>query len=177
MKITRTFSCWLVIAGFLASISFAADAPAKFNVSGLNFTRPASWEWVKVTSSMRAAQLRVADEASKTSADVIFFSGFGGSVKDNVDRWFAQFEEPRDKINAKTEEVTVGKRKVTYASAQGTYLSGMPGGPKTPMKNHTLLGAIVEAEGGNIFVRMTGPTELVQKSNGAFRAMIEGAMK
>jgi hypothetical protein len=177
MNMTRTFSYLLVIAGFLASASFAAEAPAKFNVSGLNFTRPANWEWVKVTSSMRAAQLRVADETNKASADVIFFSGFGGSVKDNVDRWFAQFEEPKDKISAKTDEVMVGKRKVTYASAQGTYLSGMPGGAKTPLKNHALVGAIVETGEGNIFVRMTGPTELVQKSSGAFKAMIEGAMK
>ena len=59
-----------------------------------------------------------------------------------MDRWFRQFEEPRDKINAKTEDVTVGKHKVTYVSAEGTYKSGMPGGPQTPMPNYALVGAI-----------------------------------
>ena len=44
---------------------------------------------------------------------------------------------------AKVEEVTVNKRKVTYAQAEGSYLSSMPGGPKTPQPNSMLLGVAV----------------------------------
>ena len=73
--------------------------------------------------------------------------------------------------------MTLGKRRVTYAEAQGTYLSGMPGGPKTAMPNHALLGAIIESDQGNVFVRMTGPIDLVKNSMAEFKKMIESGLK
>jgi len=177
MKTIKRLPSWLAVVAFTSTIIFAAEAPTQFEVGGLNFKRPANWGWVNVTSAMRKAQLRVVDDKTKNSADIVFFAGLGGSVKENVDRWFTQFQEPREKINAKTEERTAGKHKITFASAQGTYLSGMPGGAKTPLKDHALLGAIIETAHGNIFVRMTGPTDLVQKSTAEFKGMMEQAAK
>ena len=167
--------------GWIASILFAwcvavqaADAPAKFKVGEFLFARPDKWEWVEVTSSMRKAQLKVTDEKTKSSAEVVFFAGSMGGVQANVDRWFSQFQEARDK---KTEEVAVGKHKVTYVTTQGTYLSGMPGGARTPMKDHALLGAIITSPQGDVFIRMTGPAELVKSSTGSFKKMVEEALK
>jgi len=94
-----------------------------------------------------------------------------------VERWLRQFEEPREKINSKVEEATIGKTKVTYVQAEGTYKSGMPGGPLTPMPDYALLGTIIEAAEGNIFVRMTGPRELVKASRDDFKKMIESGLK
>ncbi len=90
-----------------------------------------------------------------------------------MDRWLVQFQEPREKINARVEEATVGKTKITYVQAEGTYSSGMPGGPTTPMTDYALLGAILESEQGNVFVRMTGPKGLVKASVADFKKMIE----
>src|SRR5262245_59976615 len=119
---------------FLSAICIAwvtaAHGETTFKVSDFTFTAPAGWESVEVASPMRKAQLKVTDPKTKASADVIFFHfgpGDGGGTKANVDRWFGQFKEPRDKIHAKTDEVTVGKHKVTYVEAEGTYMSGMPG--------------------------------------------------
>lgn len=166
---------------FLSMLSLeAADAPAKFKVGEFTFGRPAKWEWVETTSSMRKAQLRIPGPAADSGGEVIFFhfgAGGGGGVQANVDRWLGQFEEPREKIGAKTEEVTVAKRKVTYVQAQGTYLSGMPGGPKKAQPNTALLGAIIESGEGNIFIRLTAPVALATESKAAFRAMVEGALK
>ena len=156
---------------------YAAEAPAKFKVGDFMFTRPGKWEWVEVTSAMRKAQLKVPDEKGQGAAEVIFFSGNMGGVQANVDRWFGQFQEPREKLNAKTEEVTIGKHKVTYASAQGTYQSGMPGGPRTPMKDQALLGAIITSPQGDVYTRMTGPSELVKRSTADFKKMVEEALK
>jgi hypothetical protein len=39
----------------------------------------------------------------------------------------------------------------------------MPGGATTPKPDYALAGAILESTRGNIFVRMTGPRELVKK--------------
>jgi len=171
----RTLSLLLFCA-----ISVRAEAPATFKVSEFTFTRPANWEWVETTSSMRKAQLKVPDAKGKAGADVVFFhfgKGDGGGTKANVERWLGQFKEPRNQIQARTEDVTIGKHKVTYVQAQGTYLSGMPGGAQTPMTDYALSGAIIEADEGNIFIRMTGPKELVSSATADFKKMIEGALK
>ena len=164
---------------FLASGLFAA-APESFKVSEFTFKRPANWEWVEVASQMRKAQLKVPDPKGKGSADVIFFHfgpGNGGGTKPNIERWYSQFQESRDKINARSEETTIGKHKVTYVHAEGTYMSGMPGGPQTPMAGSALAGAIIEAEQGNVFIRMTGPKELVKASLPDFKKMVESGLQ
>jgi hypothetical protein len=168
----------IVLASALTA--FAADAPLTFKVSGFTFKRPASWEWVETTSQMRKAQLKVNDADKKNSAEVVFFHfgpSNGGGVQANVDRWFGQFEGPREKLGAKTEETKIGKHKVTFVRAEGTYLSGMPGGARTPQPGSALRGAIIESEEGDVFVKMTGPAALVKSSEKDFRAMIESALK
>jgi hypothetical protein len=75
-----------------------------------------------------------------------------------VDRWFGQFQ------NAKTaqNEATLGGVRVVFVQAAGTFYSGMPGGPTTPLDNYALRGAILEdKEKGDVFVKMTGPSSLV----------------
>ncbi len=173
----------LIIVG--ASLSstplFSAEAPDSFTVSDLTFKRPKTWEWVDLAAgSMRKAQLRVVETGKKEAAEVVFFHfgpGNGGGTKANVDRWLGQFQEPRAELKSKVDEVVVGKHKVTYVQAEGTYNSGMPGGPKTPMKNHMLLGAIVEAEQGSIFARLTAPSTLAKSSQQDFRSMVESGLK
>jgi hypothetical protein len=44
-----------------------------------------------------------------------------------------------------------------------------------PKPDYALAGAILESTRGNIFVRMTGPRELVKKTLPAFKKMIESA--
>lgn len=176
--ISRSLGCMAVL--LVSMMGARADAPATFKVGEINFTRPAKWEWVEVKSPMRKAQLKVTGADSKAAAEVVFFQ-FGpgpmGGVKANVDRWYGQFEEPREKINAKSEEVTVGKTKVTYVQAEGTYKSGMPGGPQTAMPDYALAGAILEAGDGNIFIKMTGPKSLVKSSLAEFKKMVESGLK
>ena len=167
-------------ASLVAISSCLAAAPATFKVSEFTFTRPANWEWVEVSSPMRKAQLKVTQPKAQGTADVIFFhfgQGDGGGTKANVERWYSQFKEPKDKINAKSEETTIGKHKVTYVEAEGTYMSGMPGGPQTPMNGYALRGAIIEASQGSVFIRMTGPNDLVKASLPEFKNMVESALK
>ena len=174
---TLRFLCLLL--PLAATLNLRAEGPATFKVGEFNFTRPAKWEWVETTSAMRKAQLKVTDDAGKASAEVVFFQfpGGGGTVQANVDRWLGQFEEPKDKINAKTETVTIGKTKVTFVSAEGTYKSGMPGAAPTPMPDYALMGAILESADGNVFVRMTGPKALVKSAAADFHKLVESGPK
>jgi hypothetical protein len=175
----KTAACFALLL-LVAGVAVAAEAPATFKVSEFTFTRPANWEWVETSSAMRKAQLKVMDAASKESTDVIFFhfgKGDGGGTKANVERWFGQFKEPRDQIQAKTEEVTIKGHKVTYVQAQGTYMSGMPGAATTPMPGYALAGAIIESDEGNVFIRMTGPKSAVKAAMPDFKKMVESALK
>jgi len=176
----KRFFAFLGTIIFSTGSAFAADAPATFKVSEFTFKRPDKWEWVESTSSMRKAQLKVNDADKKNSAEVVFFHfgpGNGGGVQANVDRWFGQFEGPREKIGAKSEKTKIGKHDVTFVRAEGTYLSGMPGGARTPQPGSALHGAIIESDDGAVFVKMTGPAALVKSAENDFRKMIDSALK
>lgn len=159
----------------LAAIAFAED-PADFEVGSFKFTRPAGWQWVQVTSPMRKAQLNVPGKDGGKPAEATFFvfgSGAGG-VQANVQRWLGQFQGKPDA--AKTETKELSGTKVTFVSTEGTFSSGMPGGPTTPMPDYALRGAILDAGGEElVFVKMTGPAALVKDAEKPFTGMIAAA--
>jgi hypothetical protein len=180
MRIIASFVLALFVLLTPCLRSVGADAPAKFKVGEFNFNRPAGWDWVETTSAMRKAELRVPGKDKsdkKQSLEVAFFQfpGGGGTTRANVDRWLGQFEEPREQLNPKVENKTVGGRKVTFVLAEGTYKSGLPGGPTTPVPNSMLLGGILESEEGSVFIKATGPAALAKASEAAFRKMVEDA--
>ena len=55
----------------------------------------------------------------------------------------------------------------------GTFSSGMPGGPTTPMENYGLYGAILESPQGDVFIKMTGPAALVKAAAADFEALVQ----
>jgi len=176
----KLLSTVLVVAAlFTTFVPVSAAEPTKeFKVSEFTFQRPEKWGWVETTSMMRKAQLKVGE--GKDAGEVVFFffgPGAGGGAKANVERWLGQFKEPREQIKSKVEEATVKGRKISYVQAEGTYLSGMPGGPKTEQPNSMLLGAILPSDDGDVFVKFTGPIETVKKARDDFKKMIEGAVK
>ncbi|MSU41926.1 MAG: hypothetical protein EXS22_01615 [Pedosphaera sp.] len=158
---------------------FAQDKPGNFVVSGLTFAKPAGWKALESKSEMRKAQLEVPAAKGAEPGECIFFyfgpDGAGG-VQANVGRWLQQFaKEPAVKHGQK--QVTINDVKMTLVEAEGTYLSGQPGGEKVPKANYMLLGAIVEAKEGSIYVRLTGPAATVRGANKDFIAMLEKALK
>ena len=163
-----------MVALALASNSVIGVEPAGFTVGGFSFDRPEGWNWIVPSSLMRKAQLEVPG-AESGSADVTFFhfgAGQGGGVRANVDRWFAQFG------NSKTSqsERVVASTRIVEVQAQGTFQSGMPGGPTTPLENYALRGAIlVDSEKGDVFVKMTGPVAVVESAVPVFDEMVRAA--
>jgi hypothetical protein len=160
-----------------ATFALVADAPAEtVKVDAFTFTVPDGWKSVTPSSPMRKAQLEIARGPEK--AEVTFFhfgATEGGAAEDNVARWYAQFPGSEDKRI--TEHVQVGPVKVTFAMTEGTFSSGMPGGPTTPMTGYALCGAILESSSGNVFIKMTGPNAVVKASTEAFKKMVSDAAK
>jgi hypothetical protein len=165
---------FVAAASFLLSAISASAEPVK--VGAFTFAVPEGWKTVTPSSPMRKAQLEIAQGSDK--AEVTFFqfgAGQGGSVADNVARWFGQFPGSEDK--QKTETVQAGSVKITYVATEGTFSSGMPGGPSTPMTGYALRGAILEGSDGNVFIKLTGPEPIVRSSADAFRKMVSEAAK
>lgn len=167
---------FFIIFGALASFvvsAFGID-PAEFTVGGFSFERPGAWKWIVPGSPMRKAQLAVMG-ADGAPADVTFFHfgpGQGGGVQANVDRWFAQFGHS----NTSQREEQSGSTRIIHVQARGTFQSGMPGGPTTPLENYALRGAILEdPKNGDVFVKMTGPASLVESASSSFDEMVRAA--
>jgi len=153
-----------------------ANSAETVKIGSLTFTVPEGWKQVTPSSPMRKAQLEIARGPEK--AEVTFFdfgAGQGGSTADNVARWYAQF--PGSEKNRITENVQVGSVKITFAMTDGTFSSGMPGGPTTPMPDYALCGAIMETAEGSVFIKMTGPGAVVKASTEAFKKMVSDAAK
>jgi hypothetical protein len=159
----------------------AQDAPKTFAVSEFTFTRPEAWTWVKLpVNPMRKAQLAIPAKDGGDPAEAVFFhfgTGNAGGLEANVSRWFRQFQGTQEEIKGRQETIEVGGHRVTYVGAEGTYLSGMPGGPQTPKPGFALRGAIIEAPQGAVFVKLTGPKAVVEGGDADFRKMVEGALK
>lgn len=156
----------------------AAD-PVEFSVGGFAFERPEGWRWVVPTSAMRRAELSLENVGTGEKAEVTFFhfgKGQGGGVDSNIARWISQFSEPIEQIAPRVEAGMAGGTRITFVRAEGTFQSGMPGGPTTPLPGFALHGAILEdPAGGDVFVKMTGPKSLVDGAATAFESMVKRA--
>src|SRR4051812_42575184 len=172
----RTVIAGAVLFGLVAIALPVKTRAESVKVEAFTFAVPEGWRSVTPASPMRKAQLEIARGPEK--AEVTFFhfgADQGGSATDNVARWYAQF--PGSEKNRITENVQVGSVKITFAMTDGTFSSGMPGGPTTPMEGYALCGAILETAAGKVFVKMTGPNAVVKGSTEAFKKMVMDAAR
>lgn len=168
----------ILLCAILSSVSVFAADPAGFSVSDASFKAPADWKKATTNSPMRKAQFAVARKGIQDKGEVVFYHfgpGAVGGTQANVKRWLGQFKEPVEQLGTKTEKSKVDSTNVTLVKAHGTYLSGAPIGPKTPKPNYALLGAIIEAPKGHIFIKFTGPRDLVDDAEKGFRKMVQSA--
>ena len=127
---------------------------------------------------MRKAQLSVPGKKGEDAGEVVFFhfgAGNAGGTKANIDRWYRQFQEPVAQLKTRTEESQLREVKVSFVHAEGTFMSGPPVGRKIPKAGYALLGAIIEAKKGFIFVKMTGPKSVIEAAEGDFKTMVTSA--
>ena len=166
-----------LVAVALATAGVRAE---KFSAGGISFEGPKGWLSQKPSSSMRKAQFVVKGKGSE-KAEVVFFHfgpGAAGGVQANVQRWLGQFKEPADKLKAQITDETIDGTMVTYVTAEGTFMKGPPfGGNKVPVPNSGLLGAIIDSKQGAVFIKATGPKNIIKSTEKALRAMVKTALK
>jgi len=168
----KTFTSALLL--LLVAAPFFAQPADTFEVGSFIFATPDGWKKVSSLSPMRKAQLEVGEGTAKAEVTFFHFGGGSGTAADNVSRWFGQFSG--GEANRKSESTEVNGVKITFVETAGTFSSGMPGGPTTPMPGYALRGAILEnAAAGDVYVKMTGPEAVVKSSTAAFNRLVTEA--
>jgi hypothetical protein len=149
--------------------------------ASLRLTTPIAWERVPAPSDVRAAQYRIprAPGDGEDGELILFFfgPGQGGGTQENLDRWYAQFEQPDGRPSRDAAVVTiktVNALRISAVDLSGTYIGAqMPlGTARAPKPGYRLLGAIVEGRGGPWFFKALGPTATIAQAKPHFDAML-----
>ena len=182
-----------LVAAPAVAESPGAPGPASMNAqeqtttgaaAGIAWTVPPRWE-VQPPRTMRVATYlipKAAEDDEPGECAVFYFGrGQGGSVDLNLQRWRDQFETDTGGPPSLAErKSTINGLAVTTVSLAGTYLASMgpmfqSGAVKKP--GYRMLGAIVEAPEGNVFVKLTGPEKTVLGADGEFQAFLNSLRK
>jgi hypothetical protein len=150
------------------------------SAAGVQWKAPSGWV-SEPPRPMRAATYDVPGPAGspERSQCIVYFFGAnqGGTVEANLTRWKGQILGSDGKeAAAKVLTRTIHGLRVTTMDSSGTY-TGM-GGPMaaTPVKpapGYPLLGAIVQAPGGNLFIKFAGPSGLVGAAAHNFEMLLD----
>jgi hypothetical protein len=144
--------------------------------AGVHWTAPSSWK-AQAARPMRAATYVVpaapGDKEDGECGIYYFGQGKGGSVDDNMKRWVGQFELAQQ--DAQPRKRIVNGLNVTSIDLSGTYTGA--GGPMATTKaikpGYRLLGAIVEAPEGLIFIKFTAPTKTASANQAIFENLLK----
>lgn len=157
-------------------VSSATDDAAKIEVGGLEMPKPTTWVWTQPTMQFRTLQYTVpAAGDSKETAELIvslFAGGDGGPLEQNITRWASQFRGPDGKaVTPKLEEKEVDGMKITLVELKGAFMAM---GSPAPKEGTLQLGAIIRAEGRNVFLRLNGPEKTVEGERANWDKLIAG---
>ena len=143
-------------------------AKSRIRIGELTATVDEGWIQEVPSSSMRLTQFRLpASERGIDDAELAVFSSIGGSVQDNLSRWFDQFSQPdgsdsQDK--ARVQEFSVNEMSTTIADLTGTFKGGgMPMSQSVEKKDYRLLAAIVVGASDVYYFKLVGPQKTVEQ--------------
>tara|TARA_B100000315_G_C14594741_1_gene598192 strand:+ start:9128 stop:9718 length:591 start_codon:yes stop_codon:yes gene_type:complete len=132
----------------------------------LAVTIPDGWIVESPKSSMRIGQLRLPGKpVGKPDAELAVFSGIGGGVEANLERWFNQFEQIDGSSSseiARIQNIEVNNLPVTLADLSGTFIGGgMPMSQSVYKKNQRMIAAIVHVDGDYYYFKLLGHQETI----------------
>jgi hypothetical protein len=149
-------------------VSPAATPAPVFPVTsggGLTWTVPKTWV-PGPSSAMRLATYFLpasAGDADRPELAVFWFGpAQGGTIDQNVARWFSQFASVPSDPKPTRSLTRVGALPVTLVTAAGTYSAGTGmGAAPVAKRGFALRGAIAEGPNGAVFFKLTGPRRSV----------------
>jgi hypothetical protein len=158
------------------------DSDGKAIVGPLRLAVPKGWT-NQPAGGMRKAQWEIAGpKGAKPATLIVYFFGGGGagSVEDNLERWYSQFEPEggAKAVTPKTEKKkTPAGLAVTTTEVEGRYVAAMmPGASeKNDEPGWMMLAAILETPMGPHYFKLTGPKATVGAARKDFRALVDTA--
>jgi len=165
------------VVGF-TSVSLAQDSTFKVAEGKLAFTAPKEWTSKKPATRIVDVEFEIPAAEGDERPGRMTVMGAGGSVKDNIDRWFGQFTQTDGKKTAdvaKVEKISISNQEVHYVDVAGDF-DDKPGPfvPGVKRSNYRMLAAIVvNKDLGQYFLKFYGPKETVAKNEKAFKTMLE----
>ena len=174
MVVAGILLAMLVVVGCGKKDSAVPMSDTVNNAAGIQWKVPVGWS-PQGERMMRAATYTIpmaeGDAESGECAVFFFGTGQGGGVDMNIERWASQFSEKPAVSKSATE---INGLSVTKVEIAGNYLA--PAGPmmesQGTKENFLLLGAIVEAPGGYVFFKSTGPKKTMEGAKPAFEALL-----
>ncbi len=152
-----------------------------FRVGDLRFRVPDSWimEEPQSTSFVRRlGQFRLPGPDGDAELTVI---QAGGTVEQNLVRWYGQFGLERGKAEgAEEREIEVAGYRAVFVDIRGTYSPGpmmLRPGQKARNPNYRMLAAIVETPGQLTFFKAVGPERTLERHKEAFLEFLTGAVR
>lgn len=182
-------SYFLTVIGLVFALSTAASSraqeAAKIELADgkVELTAPANWK--KMEPKSRIVQYEFSAPADAKEGDEkarITIMPAGGSVEENIQRWYGQFEQPdgqATKDKATTEKFDVDGLTVHWVDIPGSFKDSMGGGPfsggKTVLrKDYRMLGAIIiTKDQGQYFIKMTGHKDVVAALADGFKKSLK----
>lgn len=140
---------------------------------------PAEFKRTKPGSNIVQHEFQVGDDDKSARLTMM---AAGGGVDANIKRWKGQFSGG-DEADQKVEKMKVGEWDFHLVDVSGAFAERVGGGPffggKTVQReDYAMTGAILVApDGGQFFVKMTGPAETVKANRKKFVAMIKSLEK
>ncbi|MDX9789670.1 MAG: hypothetical protein WC313_05240 [Candidatus Kapaibacterium sp.] len=145
---------------------FDPDNP-QLELSNITLTAPDNWLRERPTSSMRIVQYSLKN--SQETKIVGFFFGQQDMVRENIDRWKAEFVELKD---SKEEELMDSN--VHMVILEGVYnVKPFPMAEEfTPTPDYMVLAAIVKSADGPYYFKVFAPKKVLQPEIDNFRKFL-----
>ena len=148
-------------------------------VAGLRWSVPSHWETPAERSPMRAAEYLIPHpEGGEGHAQIIWFHfgpGQGGTIEDNIARWATLVRDVQG--NPTMPDIATMKINgfnAVLVAMEGTYRDGIPGQTYVERPGYQFRGAIFEGPKGNVFIRLTGPADLMEAIVGEWQQLFQG---
>jgi hypothetical protein len=174
---TRADLLFVLLCAALIGLARADEV----GVGGLVFHVPDSWQGEPPATPARAGQWTIPGAPGGDGCEVIalfFGAGQGGDARTALQRWATTVTTPQGvPALGKFTERKTPVATVFGLDIEGTYAStpGIPGLPPLPRPDSALVGVVLDYSGGPVFLRLTGPADLVKKNRDAFERFVDSA--
>jgi hypothetical protein len=169
--------CFVLTVTVACGDARAEDAKTSIALGKFTITAPKQWERKQPRSRIITYEFAVPAVEGDEQDGRLTVMAAGGSIDDNIKRWYGQFKQPdgsSTEKNANVEEKEITGQKVHLVDLAGTF-SDRPGPafPAVEREDYRMLAAIIVTDEAQFFIKLYGPRKTVGENKEPFETMIE----